>query len=87
MKARKNGGLLRSQAVGRNIREAASVEVREIIVVVFGIWVDVVPEIVSDGLLLVPWPTEVIAEASGASFPCDFRRDGLGTANSEDVWT
>jgi len=69
--------VLRRQAMSGDIGESSSMEVRIVIIVVLGIWIDVKPEVVSDGSLLVPRPTEVVAEAAGASLPCDLRHDAF----------
>jgi hypothetical protein len=76
--------------VSRHIRETSPTEVCVVFIATPGILVDIEPEMILNGLLLIPRATEIIAEASKASRPIvprDFRRDGPGIANWVDVWT
>lgn len=69
----------------RNIRESAIGEVGESAEVVLGSCADVVIQVGGYRACLVCGASEVVAEASRAGDPSDFRADGLGAADCRDV--
>lgn len=78
--------VLGRQAMSRDIRESSPAEVRVVLIVILGVWVNMVPEVILNSLLLIPGTTEVVAESSRPVGPCNFWGNGLGTANGEDIW-
>ena len=71
----------------RNIRKSAVGKVGEWTEIALGTWGNVVVQVCGYRAGLVIRAGEVIAEASGAGDPRDFRADGLSAADCGDVRT